>query len=213
MSKKRKAVALVGYLHRLYHGVEKKDKSDPFRVLVSTVLSHRTKDETTDAATERIFSLYDTPEKLAEARVKHLEKLIKPVGFYRVKAKRLKQISSILIEEYDGKVPESLEELLRLPGVGRKTANCVLVFAFDKPALPVDTHVHRISNRLGLVMTKEPYETEKALTKIIPSEEFGFLNSHMVKFGKEICRPIRPRCWECGLRAICEYFKKRTGSG
>lgn len=194
-------------LHSLYDKNKKSEVREPFHVLVSTVLSHRTKDETTDAATERVLSRCDTPEKLVRVPLSEIEDLIRPVGFYRVKAKRLKQISSILLEKFGGRVPDRIEELLSLPGVGRKTANCVLVFAYNKPALPVDTHVHRISNRLGLVNTRDPYKTEFELTGIIPMDEMGFFNSFMVKFGKEICKPIRPRCDECHLTDICDYYK------
>ena len=207
MREKEKVKFLLKFLHRLY-GYNNKKKNSPFLVLISTLLSHRTRDETTDAATERIFSLYNTPKEFSDAPLEELENLIKPVGFYHVKAKRIKQISSILIDRFNGIVPNNIEELLTLPGVGRKTANCVLAFGFDIPALPVDTHVHRISNRLGLVKTKEPYKTEIELTKIAPTDEFCFLNTFMVKFGREICKPIGPRCYDCGVRDACDYFER-----
>ena len=207
MREKEKVKFLLKFLHRLY-GYSNKKKNNPFLVLISTLLSQRTRDETTDAATERIFSVYNTPKEFSDAPLEELENLIKPVGFYHVKAKRIKQISSILIDRFNGIVPNNIEELLTLPGVGRKTANCVLVFGFDIPALPVDTHVHRISNRLGLVKTKEPYKTEIELTKIAPIEELYFLNTFMVKFGREICKPIGPRCYDCGVRDACDYFER-----
>ncbi len=136
-------------------------EEDTFRVLIATILSARTKDETTLAASDRLFSRYPDVKSLAGARVGEIRKLIRPVGFYKTKAPRIRQVAKILVTKYRGSVPESMEELLELPGVGRKTANCVLVYGFRKPAIPVDTHVHRISNRLGLVATKIPEETEK----------------------------------------------------
>ena len=189
--------------------------SNAFRILITTVLSQRTKDETTDKISSRLFSKYKTPQDFLSIPLKELEVLIKQSGFYRVKAGRIKEISKILIAKFNSKVPDTIEELLSLPGVGRKTANCVLAFAFGVPALPVDTHVHRISNRLGLVKTKMPEETERALQEIIPEKYWGWLNKALVAFGKEICKPIGQKCKICELKRVCKYdvssiYRKKT---
>lgn len=180
---------------------------DPFVVLISTILSQRTRDENTIKATNKLFSVYKTPEEIAKAPLEKLEEIIKEVGFYKVKAKRIKEVSRIIAEKYNNSVPDNIKELLKLPGVGRKTANCVLVYGYNKHAIPVDTHVHRISNRLGLVKTKSPEETEKELIKIIPKKYWRELNSLFVKFGQIICKPINPRCNECPLANICPSKK------
>ena len=142
----------------------------PYEVLIRTILSQRTRDENTDKATENLFNVYHTMEEIADAPVDDIANLVRQAGFYNVKAARIKEVSNILLEEYDGVVPDTLEELLKLPGVGRKTANCVLVFGFQKDAIPVDVHVHRISNRLGLVHTDKPEDTEEVLREIVPQE-------------------------------------------
>jgi endonuclease-3 len=176
---------------------------DPFLVLISTVMSHRTRDDVTYPAARKLFVSFSTPEEMAKADVSEIEALIKDVGFYRVKARRIKEISRILLEQYDGRVPDNMEALLELPGVGRKTANCVLADAFLKDALAVDTHVHRISNRLGLIETKVPEETETELKKIFPQRYWRHINLLLVKLGQNICRPISPRCKICALNDIC----------
>lgn len=183
------------------------EDKDPYRVLIRTILSQRTRDENTDLATSNLFSKYHTMEDIAFAPTEDVEKLIKPAGFYRVKAKRIKQVSHILIDEYGSKVPDTLNELIKLPGVGRKTANCVLVFAFEKPAIPVDTHVHRISNRLGLVNTNTPEESEFELEKIVPKHLWIELNDLMVQFGQDICRPMHPKHELCPIAEICLEYK------
>jgi len=183
---------------------------DPFRVLIATVLSQRTRDENTGKAAEALFKKYNTPKKLARARVTDIEKLIRPSGFYKVKARRVKEISKILLDKYNGRVPEDIESLLKLPGVGRKTANCVLVYAFGTPSIPVDTHVHRISNRLGLVHTKTPAQTEAALMKSVPKRYWLTVNELMVKFGQRVCKPIKPRCGICKLKKICRYYRSKA---
>jgi len=180
--------------------------SDPYSVLISTILSQRTKDEITEVTSERLFSVYKTPKEIANAPIKEIENLIKPSGFYRVKAARIKKISNTIVEKYGGKVPSTMEGLLSLPGVGRKTANCVLAFGFNIPAFPVDTHVHRISNRLGLAFTDRPEATEEVLKRVIPKEYWNMLNPLFVRFGQEICKPINPKCQECGLRDVCLYY-------
>ena len=180
--------------------------SDPYRVLISTILSQRTKDEITEVTSERLFSVYKTPKEIANAPTKEIENLIKPSGFYRVKAARIKEISNTIVERYGGEVPSTMKALLSLPGVGRKTANCVLAFGFNIPAFPVDTHVHRISNRLGLAFTDKPEDTEKAIKRAIPKEYWNMLNPLFVRFGQEICKPINPKCQECELRSVCLHY-------
>ncbi|ADL58752.1 endonuclease III [Methanothermobacter marburgensis str. Marburg] len=180
---------------------------DPYRVLIRTILSQRTRDENTDEATARLFSEYPTMEDVAYAPVEKLEQLVRKAGFYHVKARRIREVSRILLEEYGGRVPDDIDELLKLPGVGRKTANCVLVYAFNKPVVPVDTHVHRISNRIGLVNTRTPEETERVLMEVIPRKYWIELNDLMVQFGQDICRPVGPRHEECPIADECDYYK------
>ncbi len=180
-----------------------KEKRSPYRVLISTLLSLRTKDETTLKASKRLFEKADTPEKMLTLSKEEIEKLIYPVGFYHRKAEQILKISKILIEKYNGKVPDSLDELLKLPGVGRKTANLVLNEGFGKSGICVDTHVHRISNRLGLVKTKNPTETEFALQKVLPKKHWIIFNTLLVTLGQNICTPISPKCSTCPLNSIC----------
>ena len=175
----------------------------PFRVLVSTVLSLRTKDDVTLKASERLFKLALTPKKLAALTEEKIQSIIYPVGFYKNKAKYLKKIAAILIEQYNSHVPDTPEALLALPGVGRKTANLVLNLGFGIPAICVDTHVHRVSNRFGWVKTKTPEQTEFALMEILPEKYWIEINELLVKFGQNICTPISPRCSECPVFAEC----------
>jgi endonuclease-3 len=177
---------------------------DPFRVLVSTVLSARTKDAVTSKASEKLFKKASTPRDLKKLSVKEIEKLIYPVGFFHTKAERLPELARILIDEYGGKVPDSLDELLRLPGVGRKTANLVLTVGFGKPGICVDTHVHRISNRFGYVKTKNPTETEFALREKLPLKWWIIYNDLLVTLGQNICFPRKPDCTVCPLDKFCE---------
>ncbi len=194
---------LMRRLFKLYPDSYTKGFREPFFVLISTVMSHRTRDDVTYPAARRLFEKFSTPAEMAEADIDEIVVLIKDVGFYRVKAGRIKEISGILLEKYNGRVPEDIESLLGLPGVGRKTANCVLAYAFLKDALAVDTHVHRISNRLGLVETKVPEETETELKKIFPQRYWKHVNFLLVKLGQNTCRPISPRCGACVLNNIC----------
>ena len=179
-------------------------KQDPFKILISTILSARTRDANTEEATKALFAKYNTPELIANAEVNELEKLIYKAGFYKVKAVRIKKVSQIIKDEYHGIVPDDFDELLSLPGVGAKTANCVLVYAFKVPAIPVDTHVHRITNRLGWINTKKPEETEKELKKILPKDQWIRINRLFVRFGQEICFPNRPKCDLCPINMICK---------
>lgn len=176
---------------------------DPFRQLIATVLSQRTRDEVTDRTSGKLFSKYGTPAALAHANVAEIEELIREVGFYRIKAPRVKEIARIISNDFKGKVPDDMDTLLSLPGVGRKTANCVLVYGFGKDAIAVDTHVHRISNRLGLVSTKSPEETELKLREVLPKKHWRHINELLVRFGQDICRPVGPKCGVCMLGELC----------
>lgn len=175
----------------------------PFAILIFTLLSARTRDETTIKAGKRILSRAPTPQKLSRLSVAQIARLIYPVGFYRTKARHLHALARKLILDFGGKVPFSYKELVSLPGVGRKTANIVLASAFGKPAIGVDTHVHRISNRLGLVRTKSPEKTNEALDRLVPRKYKRRLNMSMVAFGQTVCTPLRPRCSECPLSKEC----------
>ena len=183
------------------------ETASPFKILIGTVLSARTRDENTTKAVTKLFKVYDTPQKLAKAKVKDVEKMIKSVGFYHVKSKRIIEVANIILSKYHGKVPADIDKLVEIPGVGRKTANCVLVYAFEKPAIPVDTHVHRISNRLGLVNTKTPEETEMELREKVPKKYWLPINNTFVMYGQNICKPISPMCNVCKIRNNCNYFK------
>ena len=180
----------------------------PFQLLIATVLSARTRDSTTIPIVKKLFEKYPTPAHLAEANVKQLEQELYGIGFYHVKAKYVKELSRIVVEKYGEKIPDTLEGLTSLPGVGRKTANCVLSYAFHQPAIAVDIHVHRISNRLGWVKTATPEETEEALTKIVPQELWSEVNRLLVDHGQRICLPRKPKCGSCAVREYCEYGKK-----
>ena len=198
-SKDRRATALAH--------LQDVEKGDPFRILISTILSQRTRDENTTRASENLFSRYGTAKELARADINEVRKLIRPSGFYNVKARSIITVSRQLLEEFGGRVPDDVEDLLKLHSVGRKTANCVLVYGFDKPAIPVDTHVHRISNRLGFVDSRRPEETEAQLVKTVPRRYWLDLNDLFVRFGQTICKPIGPRCGSCTLRSACRYYQ------
>ena len=175
----------------------------PFKILMSTVLSLRTKDSTTEPASHRLFALADTPEKTLKLSASQIEKAIYPVGFYRTKAKNILRICRILVDKYQGRVPDDLDELLALPGVGRKTANLVVTIAYNKPGICVDTHVHRISNIWGLVKTKTPEETEFVLRKVLPKHYWVTFNDILVTYGQNLCVPISPFCSRCKIRPYC----------
>src|SRR5574341_722328 len=165
-------------------------KYDPFKVLISTILTARAKDEVTEVISEKLFEKYPTAEKLAKADKKDVIKIIRRIGFYNVKAKNIINAAKMLLEKFNGKVPKTMEQLIELPGVGRKVANCVLVYAYKQDAIPVDTHVHRISNRLGWVKTKKPEDTEIVLEKLVPRKHWQLINDTFVSHGKNICVPI-----------------------
>lgn len=176
----------------------------PFMVLISCILSLRTKDNTTMQASERLFNLARTPEAMKALSIKTIEKVIYPVGFYRNKAKAIKNICKDLVEKYYLKVPDTIDELLKLHGVGRKTANLVVTIGYGKPGICVDTHVHRVTNRWGYVKTKTPEETEFALRKKLPEKYWIIINDLLVTFGQNICKPISPLCSQCKLYKYCE---------
>jgi endonuclease-3 len=175
----------------------------PFRVLISCILSLRTQDATTAQASHRLFSLADTPEAMLKLSTEQIEKAIFPVGFYRTKAITIRNICRILVEEYQGKVPDTIDELLKLKGVGRKTANLVVTLGYGKPGICVDTHVHRISNRWGYVRTKDPQQTEIALRAKLPKQYWIEYNDLLVSFGQNLCRPISPLCSQCPVFRYC----------
>lgn len=180
---------------------------DPFKVLVATILSARTKDSLTITKLPQLWEHVRTLEDLKRISSSHLEKLIYPIGFYRTKVKHLKLLPEVIEDEFDGKIPRTVEELCRLPGVGRKTANLVVSVAFKKPAICVDVHVHRIMNRLGYIRTKDPLETEMTLRKKLPKKYWRQTNFLFVAFGQNLCTPVSPRCSCCPVKKYC----KRVG--
>ncbi len=177
----------------------------PWRTLVGTILSQRTRDEATGKATRQLFAHFPDVISLAAASPQRIEALIRPVGFYRTKAKTLIAVAQVVQERFDGEVPSTMEELLSLPGVGRKTANCVLCYGFGAEALAVDTHVHRIANRIGWVRTTTPEETEQALLELVPRDWWMLTNDLLVNFGQQICKPVGWRCAECPIYDECRF--------
>ena len=190
----------------------KQDIADtPFVTLISCLLSLRTKDEVTEQASRHLLIKYNSPEQLVQLSEQQIASLIYPVGFYKTKAKRIKEISQTLLDKYQGKVPDEFEELLSLKGVGRKTANIVMVYGHKKHGyLPIDTHCHRIPNRLGWIKTKSPEDTEQALKKILPSEYWDDFNDLFVTFGQTICVPISPFCSRCPIQQYCKKVNVKS---
>lgn len=186
------------------------ESQEAFPVLVSTVISLRTRDAVTRAVSARVLKSAPDVKSMISIDMKELETLLKPAGFFRQKAKQLKKTAELIQNMFDGEVPDNIEDLLSLPGVGRKTANFVLGMVFGKPAICVDVHVHRISNRLGLVRTSAPEETEMQLQKIFPSEYWTRINHIMVTFGQRICKPVKPRCEVCPLNTICPVVTSKS---
>ncbi|MDP2653655.1 MAG: endonuclease III [Candidatus Omnitrophota bacterium] len=176
----------------------------PFLVLVSCILSLRTKDQTTLPASERLFALADTPQTMLKLTPKQIEKAVYPVGFYKTKARVILGICRDILEKFGGRVPDDIETLMTMKGVGRKTANLVLTEGFQKPAMCVDTHVHRISNRFGYVKTKNPEETEMALRAKLPAEYWMEYNSLLVLWGQNVCKPVSPLCSRCPVSGFCQ---------
>ena len=189
------------------HGRSFHRHEDPFFVLIFTVLSARSRDAQTYKAAAALFKTFPTMEAIAQARTADIEKTIGFVGLYRQKALRVKEISKLLLREHRGVVPKDMEELLQLPGVGRKTASCVLIYAHHLPAIAVDVHVHRISNRIGLVKTKTAGQTESELMKLLPKKKWLDVNETFVKHGQTICLPRIPRCGTCPITKYCDYYK------
>jgi len=177
---------------------------DPFRVLISTILSLRTQDTTTAKVSKRLFELADNPHDMLKLSVKEIEKVIYPIGFYKTKARTIRYLCRELIDKYKSRVPDELEELLKLKGVGRKTANLVVTLGYGKAGICVDTHVHRISNRLGYIKTKTPLETEMLLRKKLPKKYWIEYNDLLVSFGQHLCRPISPWCSVCPIESYCD---------
>jgi len=180
-----------------------KKNASAFEILIATMMSSRTKDETTEKAATRLFSKFSTPQELLKASSKEIEKLIYPVGFYKTKANNIIKISELILNKYKGKVPHSQEELTELPGVGLKTAALVLSEGFGIDEICVDTHVHRISNRLGFVKTKTPEETYYELKKVLPKKFWIKINYYLVSYGQTVCTPLRPKCNVCGISSLC----------
>ena len=179
---------------------------DPFKVLISCILSLRTKDETTDGASRRLFRIASTPLAISRLPLPKIRRAIYPVGFYKTKAQTIRDISRELVKKHGSRVPDTMDALLQFKGVGRKTANIVLTHGFGKPGIAVDTHVHRISNRLGLVETRTPEKTEPALKKVVPRRLWREINHLMVRYGQSICVPVKPKCGLCSLADICRYY-------
>lgn len=179
-------------------------QSDPFQVLIATLLSAQTKDAVTLAASTRLFQQGSTPYAVAEISEQEIAELVYPVSFYRTKARHVKETCRMIIDRFEGKVPETMEELVSLPGVGRKTANLVLIVALrSRSNICVDTHVHRIANRLGWVETATPDQTELALYEVVPRQWWALINRYLVTWGQNVCRPVYPRCRHCELQALC----------
>lgn len=179
------------------------ESRDPFRVLISCILSQQTKDEVTRVASERLYRLADRPDTMRTLRERQIERAIYPVSFYRIKAKAIREVCQALLTRFSGRVPDSLEALLSLNGVGRKTANLVVTVGFRKPGICVDTHVHRISNRWGYVRAKTPEQTEMALRRKLPKRHWIYYNDLLVPFGQHLCRPISPFCSRCPVERWC----------
>src|SRR3712207_4923280 len=193
-------------------GLQMEEQDDPFKILIGTILSARTRDENTTKVIKKLFERFRTPDDIASADINEIKNLIRSIGFYNVKAQRIKQVSQILVSKFGGQVPDDIDSLLQLPGVGRKTANCVLVYAFNKPAIPVDVHVHRISNRLGLVETQTVKQTEIELNKMVDRRLWTRVNNTFVMYGQNVCTPVRPICKICDLKETCKYYNNYNNS-
>lgn len=183
-------------------------RENPFRVLIFTILSQRTKDEITRRASKKLLKVANSPKKILKLSKKQIEKLIYPVGFYKEKAKKIKKVCKVLLEKYKGKIPKKREELLKLPGVGDKTASCILLYGFGMPTIPVDTHLNRIAKRLKIVPKNfTPKKTREKLEKLISDDLKLITNFLFIKFGKDICKPIKPKCEICPIKKYCKRNK------
>ena len=205
MNNKEKIQKIISILKKNYGNTMLASLSDldAWKILIATILSARSKDEQTYPISKELFRRYKNSKRLADAKKKDVEKIIKKIGFYHQKARYIIETSRIINKEFKGKVPKTYETLMKCPGVGRKVAGCVLVYAFGIPAIPVDTHVHRISNRLGLVKTKNPENTELELLKLAPKKQWLLINDILVNHGKTICAPISPFCSKCPISRYC----------
>lgn len=209
MKKTEKISKIMNALKKIYFSNEKttlnrmRRKPDAFKILISCLLSLRTQDKNTEKASKQLFAVADTPKKIVKLPVKKLERLIFSSGHYKKKARVLQHVSDELIQRFNSKVPDKKEELLSIKGIGPKTANIVLAFAYEKDALPIDTHCHRIPNRLGWIRTKKPEQTEKELERILPKKYWQDFNAIFVQFGQTICKPISPWCSRCPIRKYC----------
>ncbi|OFW05539.1 MAG: hypothetical protein A3I61_04435 [Acidobacteria bacterium RIFCSPLOWO2_02_FULL_68_18] len=212
---RRLARAMTGLELPAVEKISEEQAKDPFRILISTLLSARTQDATTHAASTRLFRVARTPQSMARLPVRDLARLIYPVSFYRNKARHVKACCEMLVGRYGGRVPSTMEELVTLPGVGRKTANLVMILGFRSPDnICVDTHVHRISNRLGWVATRAPDETEQALYRATDRRWWPHINLYLVTWGQNVCRPVYPRCGDCVIRPECRRIgvERRNGT-
>jgi endonuclease III len=210
MEKEEKIIRIMETLKKVYPSHEKttlnrmRDNPEAFRILISCLISLRTQDKNTEIASEKLFAVAQTPEQILKLPLEKLEKLIYSSGYYKNKAKTIKHVSEIILKDYNGKVPDTREELESIKGIGPKTANIVLAFAFGKNVLPIDTHCHRIPNRLGWIATKNPVQTEIELGKILPEKYWKDFNGIFVQFGKTICVPISPKCSTCPINQYCQ---------
>ena len=202
--------AILSSLSRRYPRGEKPwaRRSDPFRTLISTILSAQTTDDQVDRVTPELFRRYPSPAKLAAARAGDVAGIIASVGLYKAKSKNIIAAARVIVEKFGGRVPKTREELMELAGVGRKTANVVLIKSFGVPAMPVDTHVFRVAARIGLAKERTPEKTEEKLTKAIPAAKLGAAHFWLIHHGRTLCTARNPRCHECPIRNLCDYFKK-----
>ncbi len=202
----KKIDRLVDFLEKKYGYPE--TGGNKFRLLIYTVLSQRTRDQNTRKASKQLFSVAKTPEAVCSLPLKKIEKLVRPSGPYRQKARRIRDISRIVLDDYKGRIPDSREELMKLPGVGYKTADIVLSYGFGVPTIAVDTHVNRIPKRIGIVDMKAGVEeVRKTLEKLVKGKKRFIINLGLVRFGQETCRPLNPKCKECELNKICNYYR------
>jgi endonuclease III len=208
MTEVKKMVDVEGVRAVALNQIREAEDGDPFAILIGTILSQRTRDEITTKATVRLFNRYRNPTELAGADERAVLDLIKPVTYYATKAKSIIEVGRQIVDRFGGSVPTDMDDLLTLPLVGRKTASCVLVYGFGIPAIPVDTHVHRISNRLDIVNTRTPEQTETELARVLPKRYWLEINDLFVRFGQTTCRPIGPRCQVCRLRDDCKYYRE-----
>jgi endonuclease III len=199
-------VEVVQYYPKPLMDAMREKSNDPFKILIGTILSARTRDAVVEQVIQRLFQRISVADDFLPMATTEIEKLIYPVGFYREKAKHFKQLPIVLNKLFSGQIPQTMDELLKLPGVGRKTANLVLILAFDKPAICVDTHVHRICNQIGYISTQTPLETEIKLREMLPQKYWKVYNSTLVAFGQNICKPVKPKCEVCPISELCAFF-------